>query len=84
MKAGERDGLSLHYRLENILFTYRLTPHATSQVPPGTLFLGRNIRTPLDLLHPDISRRVCEKQAQQKKDHDLQTLGRDFVEGQKK
>ena len=83
LKAGEKDGLSPQHRLASFLLTYRVTPHATTQVAPCTLFLGRNIRTRLDLVYPDIASQVCQKQAQQKYHHDLHARERDFVEGQK-
>lgn len=82
MKAGNQDGLLLQHRLANFLITYRSTPHATTQVSPCTLFLGRNIRTRLDLVHPDIAKRVCEKQSQQKESHDQHARERDFALGQ--
>ena len=66
MKAGDKDGLSHQHRLENSLLTYCSTPHATTQVAPCTLFLGRSVRTRLDLLHPDVSHNVESNQALQK------------------
>ena len=52
--------------MEKFLLTYRSTPHATIQVAPCTLFLGRSVRTRLDVLHPDISHNVEWNQALQK------------------
>ena len=83
LKAGERDGISLQHRLENFLVTYRTTPHSTTQVAPCTLFLGRSIRTRLDLVHPDIAQRVRSKQAKQKQQHDQHAQHREFVIGQR-
>ena len=83
MKAGEKDGLSHHHRLANFLLTYRTTPHSTTQVAPCTLFLGRSIRSRLDLVRPDVSRQVCLKQDLQKRHHDRHAHERNFMVGQR-
>ena len=49
---------------------YRLQPHLTTGVTPAELLIGRKPRTHLDLLHPDLSKRVEEKQSSQKQCHD--------------
>lgn len=49
-------------RLANILFNYRNTPHATT---PAELLMRRKPRTLLDLLHPDLSKKVEERQAKE-------------------
>ena len=83
MKAGDKDGLTPQHRLENFLLTYRTTPHSTTNVTPSSLFLGRNIRTRLDMVRPDVSQTVFEKQASQKQNHDRHVRPREFVVGQK-
>ena len=83
MKAGMNDGRLLQHRLENFLLTYRTAPHATTNVALCTFhFLGRTIQTRLDLLKPDIQKKVCEKQADQKQLHDQRAKQRKFVSGQ--
>ena len=57
-------------RLARLLFKYRNTPHATTGVSPSELLLGRKPRTHLDLLHPDLTKRVEERQIAQKLAHD--------------
>ena len=57
-------------RLARLLFKYRNTPHATTGVSPAELLLGQKPRTHLDLLHPDLTTRVIEKQMTQKAAHD--------------
>ena len=83
MKAGRADSLSLQHRLANFLLTYRTTPHATTNEPPCVLFLGRNLRTRLDLLRPDRERTVISNQARQKYQHDLHSRHRAIEVGQR-
>ena len=64
MKAAKHDGLSLNHSLENFLFTYRTIPHATTHQSPSSLFLGRNLRSRLDLLKPNLQEAVATKQAE--------------------
>ena len=69
-------------RLAQILFKYRLQPHSTTGVTPAELLIGRKPRTHLDLLHPDLSKRVEEKQSSQKQGYDSRrTRERDFKLG---
>ena len=58
MKASNHDQFSPQQRLENFLLSYRTTPHATTGESPCTLFLGRQLRTRLDLMLPSIQERV--------------------------
>ena len=57
----------IHIRLARILFVYRCTPHGTTGVTPAKLLMGRKLRQKLDLLHPDLSRKVETKQEVQRK-----------------
>ena len=72
VKRGLKKELSgsMNTRLAKVLFSYRLTPQSTTGVFPSELLLGRRLRTRLDLLRPDITRRVEEKQYQHKVRHD--------------
>ena len=47
------------------------------------LLMGHTLRTRLDLIKPDVGRRVREQQAHQKTQHDTQTCERQFVLGQR-
>ena len=49
-------------RLIKFLFKYRVTPQTTTGLSPAQLLMGRRLRTHLDLLHPDISQKIMEKQ----------------------
>ena len=82
LRASQNDGRSLNNRLSTFLLTYRSTQHATTGVPPCTLFLRRRLRTRFDLLKPNCEERVLEKQAKQKEKHDPRTKGREWHVGQ--
>ena len=81
MKAGRSDGRSVSHQLANFLLSYRSTPHATTNVPPATLFLGRSIRTRFDLLKPNVEQTVCAKQGAQKEHHDVHARSRNRCVG---
>ena len=66
MKAGENDGPALSTRLSQFLLCYCSTPHTTTNVFPGELFLQRKLRTRFDLLKPDLKGLVNAKQSDQK------------------
>ena len=71
---------SLETRLARFLFMYRLTPQSVTGVSPAELLFGRPLRSPLDLLHPDIRSRVSSHQEQQKGNHDRHAKERVFHE----
>lgn len=83
MKASRYEGMTLSHRLQNFLLLYRSTPHSTTNVAPCELFLGRTVRTRLDLLKPDPAEHVMQQQAKQKEKHDLRARYRDLHIGQK-
>lgn len=60
---------------------YRLTPHSTTGVSPAELLLGKQPRTRLDLLKPNITERVENQQIKQKKQHDVKAKERIFEVG---
>ncbi|XP_077277689.1 uncharacterized protein LOC143905907 [Temnothorax americanus] len=56
---------SIQRNLNQFLQQYQKAPHAATGQPPAQLFLGRNIRTRLDLVRPDdVFTRNKEKQQQ--------------------
>ena len=81
LKKGT-DGVSLETQIARFLFRYRITPHSTTGVAPAELLIGRRPRSRLDLLHPDVTDRVRQRQAAQKADHDQRCRQRELVEGQ--
>lgn len=52
-------------KLARFLFHYRTTPHSTTGVSPAELMMGRRLRTLLDLMQPDIAKRVEDAQNKQ-------------------
>ena len=83
MKAGKSDGRAFSHRLENFLLAYRTPPHATTNVAPATLFLGRCVRTRFDLLKPSVEQTVQTQQSKQKDQHDQHAHNREFTIGDK-
>ena len=58
-------------RVSRFLFLYRQTPHTTTTgVTPAEILLGRIPRSHLDLLKPEVSTRVRDKQREQQKNQD--------------
>ncbi len=82
MKAARHDGHPIQHSLENFLLTYRTTPHSTTGVTPVSLFLGRSLRTRLDLMRPELEKIVSDKQAVQKRQHDQHACRRVLHIGQ--
>ena len=60
MKADLSDR-DLQHKLDRFLMAYRASPHATTEQSPAQLLMGRNLKTRLDLLRPDVKRRVDKK-----------------------
>ena len=81
LKTSESNGKPVHHRLANFLFSYRNTAHATTNRSPSELFLKRELRTRMDLLRPDSSVKVAEKQAEQKQQHDSHSAQRSYKMG---
>ena len=68
-------------RLAKVLFSYRVTPQATTGVTPTELLLGRRVRTKLDMLKPKCSERVEKKQ--EKYSYNERAKNRVFENGMK-
>ena len=83
MKATKYESLTLSHRLQNFLLAYRSTPHATTNLAPCELFLGRMVRTRLDLMKPNVAEQVLQQQARQKDAHDSHARYRDLHIGKK-
>ena len=75
-------GDSIKQRLARFLFSYRTTPNSTTGQTPAELFLNRRVRTRLDLIRPDLGRKVFNKQSNQKTRHDKSSSEREFALGE--
>ena len=72
---------SLEDKLARFLFRYRITPHSTTGETPAKLLMGRQLRSHLSQMHPDLERKVSQAQSRQKEQHDRRTQERDFKVG---
>ena len=52
----------IHVRISRFLLQYRVTPQTTTGQSPSELLTGRRLRIALDLVHPDIAKKVEVKQ----------------------
>ena len=82
MKNAENDNRSLQHKLSVFLFKYRTTPHALTNEAPAKLLYGRNLRTRLDILKPDLQAKVASGQDHMKLSKHCGTKVRHFKEGQ--
>lgn len=71
IKTGRLAGKPSREVLSSFLLRYRSTAHAVTGSTPSELFLGRPLRTVLDLLRPSQKEVVEERQAKQKYYHDM-------------
>ena len=55
---ADKSGTTLQHKLERFLLAYRSALHATTSLSPAQLLLGRNVKTRLDLIKPDVTREV--------------------------
>ncbi|XP_060085398.1 uncharacterized protein K02A2.6-like [Ylistrum balloti] len=80
--AMRKEGKPLHQRLSTFLCLYRNTPHTTTGETPAKLLLGRNLRTRLDILKPDMTQRVERNQEKMKLSKHTGSEVRNFTTGQ--
>ena len=71
----------LRDNLSRFLSQYRLTPHTTTGISPAELLLNRRPRSKLDLVIPDLNKKVRSRQHQQKLAHDQHATPRQFSVG---
>jgi len=69
-------------RIAKVLFTYHNTPHCTTGNSPAKLFLGRQLRTRLDLLKPNTATQIESRQLNQKISHGNSVQSKQFAKGQ--
>ena len=58
---ADKTNRPLQHKLDRFLFAYRTAPHATTGHSPAQLLFGRNLRSRLDLLRPNVKRQVDGK-----------------------
>ena len=78
---AKESGGSLKTRLATFLLQYRTTPHVTTGVTPAELLMGRRLSVPFDLLYPNLSHHVYDKQCKQKFYHDRTSKQRQLFVG---
>jgi len=61
-----KSGMSRHEALYKYLFSYRTTPHCTTNITPAELQVGRKLRTRFDILKPTVEQTVIKNQDRQK------------------
>ncbi len=76
MKSG-----TLQDKICRFLFAYQNTQQSTTGVSPSELLLGRKMRSTLDLVHPDLRRKVEWAQERQFGDRNRQSQSRSFSPG---
>lgn len=82
LTASKRTRDTIQERIANFLLCYRSTKHSTTGCTPAKLFMGRELRTRLSLVHPDIQNNVENKQSAQIQAHDKKCPLREFVRGE--
>ena len=79
--ASRKSNMTLQQCISNFLLTYRTTTHPTTGHTPAKLFLGRELRTRLSLVKPDVQTNVLQAQSNQKNCHDIHSKYREFYPG---
>ena len=72
---------TLETKIQRFLFNYRITPQGTTGLPPAQLLMGRQLRSRLDLVVPNVAKRVQHAQVTQKEHHDAHSKARQFIIG---
>ena len=61
MKAAKGDPGTQNQKITSFLLSYRTTPHTTTGCTPAELLMNRRLRTRLDLLRPDLRKKVAKQ-----------------------
>ena len=69
---------NIKQKLARFLSSYRTTPNSTTGHIPAELFLNRRPKTRLDLLKPDLCRKIGSKQNNQKATQDAHSKDKNF------
>ncbi|XP_055355485.1 uncharacterized protein K02A2.6-like [Paramacrobiotus metropolitanus] len=76
------DGHALPDALRQFLWRYRSAPHATTGQSPAELFIGRKLRSTLDLLVPVMATTTERNRERYQKNFDKRTKPKEFHSGQ--
>ena len=76
-------GTSLETKLQRFLLNYRTTPQGTTEVLPCQLLIGRQLKTLLDLVLPNVNKHIESVQASEKQYHNCCSKPRSFQQGDK-
>ena len=79
MKSASADGGSLHQKIGSFLLQYRNAVHATTNESPAKLFLGRQLRSRLDLIKPNIRDTVEKNTSSHSLNQNVLTLTKEKV-----
>jgi len=71
-----------NFALASFLLSYRTTPHSTTNEASCNIFLGRKLRTTLDLLLLNCEETVSKRQSDQKMAHDKHRKLHEFTVGE--
>ena len=72
------NGGNMTVKLAKWLISYRSTPNATTGVTPASMMFGREVKTRLQLLKPDLENVVQSQKDRQKASYDKRTKNRQF------
>ena len=61
---------SIEANVARFLLQYCITPQSTTGISPAEMLIGRRPRSCLDLIVPDVSNKIQNKQQTQKFNHD--------------
>ena len=66
MKTMKDEKGTLHEKIARFLLSYRTTPQSTTKRSPSELFVGRRLRTRLDILRPNLEDRMKQTRSPMK------------------
>ncbi|XP_048770087.2 uncharacterized protein K02A2.6-like [Ostrea edulis] len=77
IKSASEDSACINKKLNSFLCKYRITPQGTMNGTPSILMYGRKIRTRLDMMNPNVTTTVVNKQYSSTAKH-CDSVVRDF------
>ncbi|XP_041480448.1 uncharacterized protein K02A2.6-like [Lytechinus variegatus] len=66
MKKARSDEGDVRLKLDRFLLSYRTTPHVVTQETPAKMLMGRELRTRLSQVRPDLGLKLQQKRAPKK------------------